>query len=484
MLVGPTWPAPNARLANARLVIALLATLLSMGSGCRWLAGYAAADDPTRDRGLGDVGQRDAGLTPDRGLADSTPTYPDAGITSAPPLACRAGTWCWEHPLPQGNDLLAVHCLGSGECWAAGRKGALVARDPATGDWQRYESGTSGDLHAIWVGEAPERQIVVAGAAGLLRRWRSSSGWETITTSGVGPAGTLDALWLLDNGEVLVGNATAGLWRRSAAGDWAQLRPEPLKALAGTPKKAYAVLSLDTGGEIRDRVVDIIGGGKPGILAYSCLEGPLVDVAAPPGSAPFEVYALSASGEVFGLQAINTCVELTGDNAEIETARALWVASPGELLVVGQDDEGKHLLSTFDGSIWSSKTVPRAAFDIGGGGPDRVAVGAHGSLFERGATGWADVSARQTSQTLRSAALAAGSLYAGGDGPTLLVRTGKAWQLSPLDSQLQGPIAALAGDASELYGVDGGDALFRLAPTFAKLSSTSIGGSELERRPV
>lgn len=80
---------------------------------------------------------------------------------------CGADGFCWQHPLPQGNTLLAVFGLDRGHQWAAGAGGTLLFYDGVT--WKLQESGTTEPLYGLWAGAADAAWAV--GARGTILRW-------------------------------------------------------------------------------------------------------------------------------------------------------------------------------------------------------------------------------------------------------------------------------------------------------------------------
>src|SRR6185312_15401553 len=53
---------------------------------------------------------------------------------------CSTGGWCWQNPLPQGNDLADVW-VGGGRVYMVGSAGTILTIDN-TGHWAAEPSGT------------------------------------------------------------------------------------------------------------------------------------------------------------------------------------------------------------------------------------------------------------------------------------------------------------------------------------------------------
>ena len=90
-------------------------------------------------------------------VADASSPAPDAGGLDAGlppadggtllPLGCRAGTWCWQSPLPQGNGLNSVFTVSATEAWAVGDLGATLRFQ--NGTWTAMEPITNATLHSL-----------------------------------------------------------------------------------------------------------------------------------------------------------------------------------------------------------------------------------------------------------------------------------------------------------------------------------------------
>jgi hypothetical protein len=112
-------------------------------------------------------------LFPDGGLV------PDAGGGACAPFAgqriCSVDRVCWEHPLPQGNDLVAVWGTASSgpnaSIWAVGAAGTVLHYDGNA--WSNVDSGTRNDLLAVWSDQANEAWV--AGVSGT---------WSKVTLQG------------------------------------------------------------------------------------------------------------------------------------------------------------------------------------------------------------------------------------------------------------------------------------------------------------
>ncbi len=62
----------------------------------------------------------------DMGMALTDMAAPPDMTPPGPPPICSSGGWCWQNPLPQGNNLNAVWSADSNNSWAVGVAGTIV----------------------------------------------------------------------------------------------------------------------------------------------------------------------------------------------------------------------------------------------------------------------------------------------------------------------------------------------------------------------
>jgi hypothetical protein len=61
---------------------------------------------------------------------------------------CSSGQWCWQNPLPQGNDLKAVWSSAPNSTWAVGESGTILYYNGA--GWSVQTSNTQQNLTGVW----------------------------------------------------------------------------------------------------------------------------------------------------------------------------------------------------------------------------------------------------------------------------------------------------------------------------------------------
>jgi hypothetical protein len=115
------------------------------------------------------------GPVPDLRESDLPPEYPTAVPICTPP----PNRWCWENPLPQGNELLAVWSFSPRDVWAAGRTGTILHYDGM--GWTAVPSGTEEGLWALW-GSAPA-DLWAVGSGGTILHWDGAK-WSRVPGGG------------------------------------------------------------------------------------------------------------------------------------------------------------------------------------------------------------------------------------------------------------------------------------------------------------
>ena len=59
------------------------------------------------------------------------------------------GSWVWQNPLPQGNEINAVDMVDSKTAWAVGDHGLILKTTDGGATWTFQHSGTAEDLHCV-----------------------------------------------------------------------------------------------------------------------------------------------------------------------------------------------------------------------------------------------------------------------------------------------------------------------------------------------
>ncbi|MCB9593379.1 MAG: hypothetical protein H6719_11665 [Sandaracinaceae bacterium] len=302
-----------------------------------------------------------------------TPAPVPAPPPPAPPApperpgpTCSYHGWCWERPLPQGNDLYGVHVV-DGEVVAVGERGTIVRR--RGGAWAFEDAPTRERLRDVWGPSADA--LFAVGEAGTVLRYADGA-WTA--DEGGGDAD----LWSVDGGPdgVVYAVGAAGAVRRWDGEAWTTEAVSTPLTLVDVDVTEHAVHAL---------AVDLVGARA---VLYRRGESEWVEVQAFDGD--LEALLATDAGDVIvaGANARHRAADGTPSTEVLHLTRpvrALW-GDGATAFAAGYDGA----LARWDGARWTRQESP---FDhdlhaLSGSGPDDVwAVGAHGvTLHWDGAT--------------------------------------------------------------------------------------------------
>lgn len=92
---------------------------------------------------------------------------------------CSRDGWCWENPLPQGNNLHGVWGSGPGDVFVVGRKGTIMHYNGRK--WRRMSTPETAALYGVW--GSSKRDVFAVGARGTIihydgRKWTTMASPE------------------------------------------------------------------------------------------------------------------------------------------------------------------------------------------------------------------------------------------------------------------------------------------------------------------
>jgi hypothetical protein len=211
-----------------------------------WLAGCHLVfpfDSRSTDAAATDGSELDGGPRPDGdgphldGPFPSEAGPPVDGGPSPTGKICSEDNWCWEHPLPQGNQLHGVWIDGPSEIYAVGDRGTILRWDGSA--WSKMGSGTVKNLHAIWGTTGASKVLYAVGDGGTILQ-NNGSGW----TPQVSPS-TADLRGVLGSGGGVYAVGSGGTVLEREGGQWSILGTVPggptLYGVWGSGTKLYVV---------------------------------------------------------------------------------------------------------------------------------------------------------------------------------------------------------------------------------------------------
>jgi hypothetical protein len=121
-----------------------------------------------------DVGPLDGGAGDDPVQEHPATPTPEAGVdgpidglvTPTDPV-CSEDDWCWQTPIPQGNDLNGVWGNSATDVWVVGGGGTILRWDGTA--WSASTSGTHQSFRGAWGNSASD--VWAVGLIMILRHY-------------------------------------------------------------------------------------------------------------------------------------------------------------------------------------------------------------------------------------------------------------------------------------------------------------------------
>jgi hypothetical protein len=385
-------------------------------------------------------------------LAPLTPPTP-AELRTFRPIVSADG-WQWQHPLPQGNTLLAVCAITPRDVWAAGVGGTLLHFD-GTG-WSRATSGTRNILRDLAC-LSPTR-IWAVGEGGTILDWDGVR-WSAVSSPA--PGGSYSAVWASSASDVwvvgLLSSPPPSYTFHFDGKKWSSTKSDAnaLVSVGGTSATDVWAIGSDLlhfdGSVWRDETPAIAK--QPLVLRgiRGTLDGDLWVVG------QRGVIMRRASG-VWSVLPAPSHEDLFG--VAVMPPRDVWAVGGNWLGPGGGVGEVIHFDGTWS-KVYSSRT--RMLWSISGtSSSDLWTVGTGGSIHHRDGTGWSEV-ARGSDVWLRAAwGASASDLWAVGNrgwssDPALLHYDGKLWSERAPDASLSAVGAIWGSSATDIWAVGSTD---------------------------
>jgi hypothetical protein len=319
-------------------------------------------------------GSSGAPVEPDAATVDASPptdltpltdaAVKDSGASPAPAAGCTQDGWCWAHPLPQGNTLLAIWGAARADVWAVGERGAILHWDGQ--HWSLVASPTQEFLRCVW-GSGPS-DVWAAGDHAVIhwdgKRWTMVKEATITSIHGSGP----DNVWFAWASTYLHWNGhdlKEGAY--SNAGDNGYYN---LALWAESPTRVWSVgypatieLGKVSGRELLFEIVHSI----EGTARLTAVWG-----------AGTELWTVNEKGGVFHQAGGQLTAIPSGVDIDI-SLNAIWGSAPGDIWVVG--DEGTILRGSAAGFLRQPVPTEQPLYGLWGFGRDDVwAVGAAGTI--------------------------------------------------------------------------------------------------------
>jgi hypothetical protein len=362
---------------------------------------------------------------------------------------CSVDRWCWENPMPQGNDLLAIWARSSKDArpqiCAVGRDGTALHYSGHA--WRREPTRVHRDLRAVWAPpmDAQRREEFIAvGAGGALLHFRDAR-WQWRDS---GTRQDLHAIW---------GVGRTGFYIAGAGG-----------AVLGCSSGGCTAIGTPTTVTLRALVVDAVGGlwaAGDGVVLHrkkGSAKQPMKVVSGAPKGVhralyPRDgggVYLASEGGDLALCQADRGCRALKVQGREAASdllALAPAVKGKGALLALDVNAKRSRILRLVgQGASWRwellQQLAPLRLAALASSGERLVAVGERAALVRFSAGIWQQE--MPTGPIVQLSALwgrSANELWAVGDAGIVLHLDGRSWQRISSSTSLD--LHAVAADS-------------------------------------
>ena len=389
----------------------------------------------------------------------------DDGMAGCAAGVCMPDKWCWENPLPQGNQLQAVWGSAADAVWAVGELGVILHWDGAS--WKGAGSGTTRRLDGLWGSGAGD--VWAVGVMGTVLHY-SGATWQNTASN---TTYDLMDVWGSTRSDVwAVGDpGTPGNLSHYSGGSWGR------ESFPGTEMLQGVWGSAD------DDVWTVGAWGK--IYRYT-------------GSSWQEhASGLGASDDLFGVWgsgagdvwAVGTGItrfngtSWQNQNVQTPTLHSVFGFSANDAWAVG--DSGT--IRRWQGSIWTTDTSGTEArlLSVWGASPDDVwAVGQWGTILRRVDATWTAASRGTTAGLNAVWGINGQSAWAVGESGTILKRNAGPWpeESSGTNSRLNAVWGSSATDVWAvgesgiiLHRIDAG--LWTSGGSFTASELFGIGGS-------
>ena len=380
---------------------------------------------------------------------------------------CMPDLWCWENPLPQGNQLNAVWGSAADDVWAVGALGVILHWDGSS--WKGADSGTTRQLNGVWGSSAGD--VWAVGVLGTILHYIGGT-WQNAAS---GTTYDLMDIW---------GSAQNDVW---AVGDPGT--PSSVSHYSGRSwsKESFPGTEWLQGiwGAASNDVWTVGSWGKihrwngSGWQEYASGLGGNDDLFAVWGSAASDVWAVGTN--YFETTAIIT--RFNGTNwvkeSSVPAVRLNDVFGFGANDAWAVGDAGA--IVRWQGSIWTVVQSGTSAQLLGvwGASPDDVwAVGQWGTIMHRAGGSWSKASRGATAGLNAVWGVNAQNIWAVGNSGTILKRNAGPWpgEASGTTNRLN---AVWGSSASDVWAVGEGGIILRRSDAGVWAGGGSFTGSEL-----
>lgn len=330
---------------------------------------------------------------------------------------CSSDGWCWENPLPQGNDLLGIWGDRPDNFWAVGATGTLLRWDGAS--WKGLHSPTKNSLYAVWA--ASSGDVWAVGSAGTLAHFDGQA-FSLLPVDKPLQSIDLKAVW---------GTSSSNIWAVGSGGaiihydgiTWSLVSSNTTNNLFGIwGSDDRNIWAFGQGGTILRWNGNSWTGENPP-------EASGINFGRAWGSGPDDVWVsgfVDNNGKVLHW---NGSAWRSSLNISTQPLQSIWGDGTGKVWAVGNNNTVVY----WDGVSWTQEQSPNGIrlYGIAGTSAQEFwAVGELGTLHHHDATGWHPASTGATAAVYDVWAKAPEVAFSvgGGTQATAWKRSADSWQ--------------------------------------------------------
>ena len=157
-----------------RASVCLTLVVIAGVTGCDQLSGSLIQPNPLNCATSGSACASGTSCNLITGRCDAS-----AAVSPKPAPLCNPGGFCWENPLPQGNDLYRAWGRAKNDVWFVGDYGTLLHWNGST--LTRAVSPTTEALTGVWGSAAND--VWAVGDFGTILRWNGTT-WNQMSGGG------------------------------------------------------------------------------------------------------------------------------------------------------------------------------------------------------------------------------------------------------------------------------------------------------------
>lgn len=363
------------------------------------------------------------------------------------PKVCSPAGWCWENPLPTGNELVTLWGDRPDNFWAVGSAGTILRWDGNR--WVGMAGDRLDDLHGVW--GSGSQAVFSVGLRGTIKSWDGHS-WSSGASSGT--MQHLFGVWGFSSSDVwAVGDQ--GVILHFDGSSWtpsSSEKKENLRRIWGSgPDDIWAVGVAGTILHLTDKT-------KPWTPEPQLEPRVTQDLIRVWGSGRDRVWAVGNGGTILHFNGTKWAPD---GSPATQTLNGVWGSDANDVWAVGEGGKFFRRQNGSWGPVFSTSATDTLLGVWGSSPKDIWAIGSKGLMLH-----WNDREWSQASTSIAKGSLwsiwgsETGELWAAGQQGTILSRKEGVWSASRFPGWTDKDISCMRGlGADDLWSVDSAGAV-------------------------